>query len=143
MKRMRILFTASRHLTVAAHKRLVADAISSALAEPYLPADLLVPDERLGQRLLWDRITFVNGGGRGGDQIGAGIARAWGMVVETHVADWERHGRKAGPMRNAAMVALGAWVCVGLPKGPSPGTRHCMALADRAGIPVLVHEVPA
>jgi hypothetical protein len=86
---MRILFTASRHLTVAKHKRLVADAISSALDAPYLPAGLLVPDERLGQRLLWDRITFVNGGGRGGDQIGAGIARAWGMTVETHTAKWE------------------------------------------------------
>jgi hypothetical protein len=139
---MRILFTASRHLTVAKHKRLVADAISSALDAPYLPAELLVPDERLGQRLLWDRITFVNGGGRGGDQIGAGIARAWGMTVETHTAKWELHGRRAGPVRNEAMVKLGADVCVALPQGQSPGTRHCAALADRAGIPVLMHEVP-
>lgn len=139
---MRILFTASRHLTVAKHKRLVAYAISSALAEPYLPAGILVADERLGKRMLWGQITFVNGGGRGGDQIGAGIARAWGMTVETHVAKWGEHGRRAGPLRNQAMVELGADVCVALPQGQSPGTRHCAALADRAGIPVLVHEVP-
>lgn len=139
---MRILFTASRNLTVAKHKRLVADAISAALTEPYLPAELLVPDERLGERLLWDRIVFVNGGGRGGDDIGARLAQAWGMTVETHPAQWQRRGRRAGPERNEEMVRLGANVCIALPQGASPGTRHCAALAERAGIPVLTYEVP-
>lgn len=51
------------------------------------------------------------------------------------------YGLSIGPLRNEAMVQLGADVYVALPKGQSPGTRHCMGLAERAGIPVLTHEV--
>lgn len=59
---------------------------------------------------------------------------------EVHPADWRTEGRAAGPKRNARMVALGAAVCLAFPLGESRGTRGCMALARKAGIPVIDYD---
>lgn len=59
---------------------------------------------------------------------------------EVHPADWRSEGRAAGPKRNARMVALGAAVCLAFPLGESRGTRGCMALARKAGIPVIDYD---
>jgi hypothetical protein len=65
---------------------------------------------------------------------------------ERHPADWSQ-GRKAGPERNAAMVALGADLCLAFigdcssprctkpGRHPSHGASGCADLAERAGIP--------
>lgn len=86
---------------------------------------------------------------KGADQIADEVARQHGNQVERHPADWGRHGKKrAGFIRNAEMVALGADLCLAfvLPcvlsscrkKKPhdTHGTAHCVALARKAGIPV-------
>lgn len=59
------------------------------------------------------------------------------VVVERHRADWQRHGRAAGPIRNQEMVDLGADACLAFPLGASRGTRDCMRRAEAAGIPVF------
>jgi hypothetical protein len=56
---------------------------------------------------------------------------------EVHRADWKLHGRAAGPIRNQQMVDAGATVCLAFPLGKSIGTRGCMAMAAKAGIPVV------
>jgi len=56
---------------------------------------------------------------------------------ETHPADWNKHGKAAGPLRNQEMVDLGADVCLAFPLGESRGTRDCMRRAEAAGIPVI------
>ncbi|MFC8447603.1 DUF2493 domain-containing protein [Kitasatospora sp. NPDC057223] len=55
---------------------------------------------------------------------------------EAFFANWSAHGRAAGPIRNRAMVAAGADLCLAFPLGPSPGTRDCMRAARNADIPV-------
>jgi hypothetical protein len=82
-------------------------------------------------------ITIVHGDAPGLDSI----AREWAIVSctaeEPHPADWEKHGKKAGYLRNFEMVQLGADVCLAFPLGESKGTRMCMDLARAAGIPVM------
>ena len=78
----------------------------------------------------------------GADAIAAAWAREAGsrgsrVTAEPHPADWGRHGKAAGPIRNQQMVDLGADVCLAFPLGRSPGTRHCMRAAKKAGIPVI------
>lgn len=97
-------------------------------------ADLIRVWEKLGCRR--DEITVVNGCARGFDTIARSVALQLGMRVEDHPADWDQHGKAAGHRRNAEMVAGGAVVCIAYPMGESRGTRGCMAMCERAGIPV-------
>jgi hypothetical protein len=57
-------------------------------------------------------------------------------------ADWRRHGRGAGPIRNAQMVRFAdqgqGFRCA----GRSPGTDDCAAQFRRAGKPVRVDIAP-
>lgn len=81
-------------------------------------------------------VTVVHGAARGADRIAGEIAAELGCTVESHPADWSRHGRNAGPIRNVEMIRLGADILLAFPMGPSVGTRHCMATAKAAGIHV-------
>lgn len=62
--------------------------------------------------------------------------QARGVPDEPHPADWRQHGDAAGPLRNQAMVNLGADECAAFPHGDSPGTHDCMRRARKAGIHV-------
>ncbi len=80
----------------------------------------------------------------GADAIADDIARAMGHVPELHPADWNAHGKAAGPIRNAHMVSLGAEACFAFGalerNGKRTGTGDCVAKAKRAGIPVTHWE---
>ncbi|MCK9598287.1 MAG: DUF2493 domain-containing protein [Sphaerochaeta sp.] len=82
--------------------------------------------------------VIIHGGANGADSIAGWIAEEMGWPVEVHLADWEKHGKAAGPIRNQEMVDAGADVCLAFPVGESRGTRDCMRRAEKAGIRVVV-----
>lgn len=138
---VRILITGSRDWSDDA---AIGHALSAAAGD--FGEHLVCHDPEFGLSLNWDGITVVHGAARGADTLAARIAKAWGMRVEAHHADWKTHGRAAGHRRNAQMVQRGAAVCLAFPLGVSRGTRGCMELAEKAGIPVRVFgdvEVPS
>lgn len=65
-------------------------------------------------------------------------ARTQGVRTETHPADWHAHGKAAGPIRNQAMVDLGAEFCLAVHRDllGSKGTLDCVKRCWAAGIPV-------
>lgn len=83
-----------------------------------------------------DRVVVVHGGARGADRIAGRIAAELGMEVETHPADWERHGKRAGFVRNAEMVDSDIDSCVAFIKNGSRGATMCVELAEKKGIHV-------
>lgn len=102
-------------------------------------------DAGLNGRPIGSR-TLVSGAcPTGADALAESVARRMGWKVERHPADWSR-GRKAGPERNAAMVALGADLCLAFigdctsprcnkpGKHPSHSATNCADLAEQAGI---------
>jgi 2-keto-3-deoxy-L-rhamnonate aldolase RhmA len=80
--------------------------------------------------------TLIQGGAHGADAL----AREWAVdrqiqEIVTEYADWERHGKAAGPLRNQRM--LDVWhpdVVVAFPGGR--GTASMVRLAQRANVPV-------
>jgi predicted Rossmann-fold nucleotide-binding protein len=47
----------------------------------------------------------INGGASGADELSTQWARERGIEVQQFYAEWGRYGRKAGPIRNATMLA--------------------------------------
>lgn len=69
------------------------------------------------------------------------LVRLYYPECEVHRAEWDKHDRAAGPIRNQGMVDSGADLCLAFPTKTSRGTRDCMRRARAAGIPVLVMEL--
>ena len=113
---MRILITGSRHWTDRLH-------LEQAIWE-------VIGHER--------RVVIIHGDcPTGADRLARRLADAWNITQEPYPADWNHHGKAAGPIRNQEMVDAGADICLAFPLGESRGTRDCMRRAEAAGIPVI------
>lgn len=82
-------------------------------------------------------IVIVSGGAEGVDAWSVEIGNELGMETIVLQADWQRHGRKAGPMRNAEIVKNVAEV-VAFWDGRSRGTLNTIVQATNSGVPVRV-----
>jgi hypothetical protein len=81
--------------------------------------------------------AIVSGGAEGVDSVAEYEAEAQGIPCETHLAQWQQYGKRAGMVRNHHIIA-GASHVVAFWDGESPGTRHSMTLAQQAGKPLKV-----
>lgn len=87
------------------------------------------------------RLTVIHGAcPHGADAIADAWCHRHTIAVETHPADWTTHGRSAGMVRNAAMVATAPDECVAFIRDHSAGATHCAGLAQAAGIPTTRHH---
>ena len=78
----------------------------------------------------------VHGGARGADRLAGRWAFARGIIARVFPADWSRHGKAAGMIRNRAMLEDGRPdVVVAFPGGR--GTANMVALALKRSVPVL------
>jgi hypothetical protein len=100
---------------------------------------MAISDE-IAQAPFREQITIIHGGcPTGADSAAA--AWVWSadeVRQEIFHADWEKYGKRAGPIRNAEMVKAGADVVLAFPLPGGRGTQHTIRLAREAGIPVKV-----
>lgn len=82
----------------------------------------------------------VSGCARGVDGLGEVWAVWHGVPVQRVPADWKRHGKAAGPLRNRLM-AWYAHALVALWDGQSRGTGSMISQAKRRGLPTYVHRI--
>lgn len=80
--------------------------------------------------------TIIHGGASGADAIAGDYAKINGFPCEVFKADWKKHGRAAGPIRNKQMIVDGRPDCVVAFKG-GRGTDNMVKQAISAGI--MVH----
>lgn len=99
---------------------------------------------------------IIEGGARGADRLARQYAEESGIPVQTFPAKWDEHGKSAGPIRNAQMLAEGLPDEVIAFLGPvaiqefqyglsdskySRGTKNMIDQAIKAGVPVTVIDV--
>lgn len=82
--------------------------------------------------------VIVHGNAKGADRIAAQEAPKIGLLVEPHPADWEKYGKRAGPIRNRYMADRGADLCIAFWDGSSKGTADMIQVANEHGIPVEI-----
>lgn len=80
----------------------------------------------------------IHGACRGADLQAAEVAEELGFTTQGYPADWEKHGKAAGPLRNREMLDLKPDMVIAFHKNlkKSRGTLDCVLEANRRGIRV-------
>lgn len=94
--------------------------------------DRLLRESTMGQQPI-----IVSGHANGADMLGERYAMERGWQTDIHPADWKRHGRAAGPIRNREM-ALGSSALIAFWDGKSRGTKNMIDIANKLGLQVAV-----
>ena len=93
------------------------------IAEVFYALDLLQPS------------VIIEGGASGADALARRYAVKRGVQLLTFEADWRKHGRAAGPIRNGLMLVAGKPdLVLAFPGGK--GTENMVSQAENAGVPV-------
>ena len=82
----------------------------------------------------------VSGKAAGADTLGEQWAEKNGVPVKEFPADWELHGKSAGPIRNREMVQY-AEALIALWDGQSRGTSNMIQNARAYGLEVHIRMV--
>jgi hypothetical protein len=83
---------------------------------------------------------LLHGGARGADRAIGRAARQLGWPVEVLPADWRRHGRAAGPIRNRELLELAISRAVALTSAAAPVSVLVVAFPGGAGTASLVQQ---
>lgn len=83
--------------------------------------------------------VVLHGAAPGADTHAATAARTHGLTVRAFPADWRRHGRRAGLLRNLAMLDQHPDLVIAFWHNESRGTLHTIDTARQRGIPAELH----
>lgn len=78
---------------------------------------------------------IVSGTARGVDQCGETYAHTNGIAVAEFPADWNKHGKAAGPIRNQQMAHYADALLI-IWDGKSSGSGHMKSYMTKLGKPV-------
>lgn len=103
------------------------------------------PDKGLAYAALRSQFRpsdlVIHGGASGVDTWANECADALGCKIHVWPADWDKHGNRAGIIRNRQMLddayARGARALI-LWDGVSRGTRHMLDLVERVRMPMIL-----
>lgn len=87
-----------------------------------------------------DEPTIMHGTAKGADSMAGRLGLELGFWVEEYPADWDKHGRSAGPIRNIEMLDMKPDLVLAFQVGKSRGTQHTIDHARKRGIPVRVFK---
>lgn len=89
-------------------------------------------------------IEIVSGHYVGADRLGELYAEKHNAQVKIFPAEWEKYGKRAGPMRNKQMVdyisGFKNKIVIAFVSANTKGTRNTISLAKKANIRVIEKE---
>lgn len=80
---------------------------------------------------------IVSGCAQGADSLGEKYAKERGLQVKRFPADWQQHGKAAGPIRNEKMAQYAKGL-IAFWDGESRGTKNMIGLAEKYGLKVKI-----
>jgi hypothetical protein len=78
----------------------------------------------------WSEVEIVSGGARGADRLGEQYAKTRGCKLTKFPADWDKHGKSAGFIRNKQMAEYGTHL-MAYWDGKSRGTKNMIEEAQK------------
>lgn len=84
-------------------------------------------------------LEIVSGGANGADKLGERYAKERKIPYVVFPADWEKHGKSAGILRNTSMAGY-ADALIAFWDGKSRGTEHMIEVAKFKKLPVRVRS---
>ena len=88
-------------------------------------------------KLKTHNVIIVSGHASGADSLGEKFAADHNLQCELYPADWDKHGKAAGPIRNAEMAEV-ADALIAFWDGQSRGTKLMIDLARKKGLQVAI-----
>jgi hypothetical protein len=82
---------------------------------------------------------LIHGGANGADKMAGEFGKWQGIPVKEYPADWQKHGKAAGPIRNRQMLEDGKPDLV-IAFAGGRGTANMIDQARKAGVKVLIPE---
>ena len=82
---------------------------------------------------------IVSGGARGVDALGEQVAKNFGIPIKVFPADWDKYGKRAGPLRNIQMAEYADGL-IAIWDGKSKGTKHMIDQANKQGLVVYIFK---
>ena len=71
-------------------------------------------------------ITIISGGAKGADKLGEQYAKELGFKCKIFKANWNKHGKSAGPIRNTEMSKVSD-ILIAFWDGKSRGTKDMIS----------------
>lgn len=92
----------------------------------------------------YKEILIVHGGAKGADTCAAMYAKDRNIETKVFLPDWEKHGKKAGILRNIEMFKYASQFqnrgCVVFWDGKSKGTKNDIELSEKYNVPLRIVE---
>lgn len=82
--------------------------------------------------------VVIHGDAPGADQLAGQWARSHGITELKFPADWNKHGKAAGPIRNSIMLTEKPDFVIAFPGGR--GTRNMVGQANLNGVKVIFYD---
>lgn len=82
--------------------------------------------------------TLIHGGASGADRLAGNWAISREIEVEECPANWEKHGKSAGPIRNQEMLDKNPDLLIAFPGGR--GTSDMVKRAKKSGLEIIFYE---
>ena len=85
--------------------------------------------------------VVIDGAAKGADSLGHNVAVGLGLKTIRFPADWKKHGKAAGPIRNQQMLDEGKPdLVLAFWDGKSRGTQDMIERTKKAGIEITVFK---
>ena len=91
-----------------------------------------------------DKVLIIHGGANGADKCAAIYAKDRNIETKVFLPDWNKHGKKAGILRNIEMFKYASQFqnrgCVVFWDGKSKGTQNDIKLSEKYNVPLRIVE---